>query len=258
MVSIIPLQSPIVTDKSNIGYIPETGRMRQLFIDFEWQKDNKGYRLLDPEPPAPQKKYIHPIFRLRVEKSLLGRDWGKPQRIARCGGRLVSYRPLEHFDSLFKLFANAADAPGLLGFVEKFGPLTTAGLDKDRGEPIEPMLEHAAAMRAFLDYAAGNKSRLIERIALEHGGVPLSGMTVRLTLDPATRKPRLQLTPRSLLDALWVQLGQTLSGSAVVRQCQHCGQWFEAGAAMGRRADAKFCSKAHKIAFHSLKRSKEN
>lgn len=135
-----------------------------------------------------------------MEKSLLGRDWGKPQQIARCGGRLVSYRPLEHFDSLFKLFANAADAPGLLGFVEKFGPLTTAGLDKDSGEPIEPMLEHAAAMPAFLDYAAGNKSRLIERIALEHGGVPLSGMTVRLTLDPATRKPRLHERYSEIVD----------------------------------------------------------
>jgi hypothetical protein len=232
--------------------------MRQLFIDFEWQRDNKGYRLFDPEPPAPPKTYIHPIFNFPIEETLLGRDWGKPQRIARCGGRLVSYRPLEQFDSLFKLFANAAvDAPGLLGFVEKFGPLTTRGLDKDGSEPVEPVLEHAAAMREFLGYAAGDGSRLVERITLEQGGVPLSSMSVRLTLDPNTRTPRLRLTPQSLLDALWVQLGQALSGGAAIHQCQHCGQWFESGAGTGRRADAKFCSNEHKIAFHSLKRSKE-
>jgi hypothetical protein len=183
--------------------------MRQIFIDFEWQKDNEGYRLLAPVLLAPPKKYIHPIFRFPVEESLLGRDWGKPQRIARRGGRLVSYRPLDQFHSLFKLFANAAtDAPGLLGFVNKFGPLTTAGLDKDRGEPVELMLEHANAMREWLGYSVGDRSRLVEQLALEHGGVPLSSMTVRLTLDPNTRKPRLRLTPRSLLDALWVQLGQ--------------------------------------------------
>lgn len=88
--------------------------------------------------------------------------------------------------SLFEQFANAADAPGLLGFVEKFGPLTTVGLDKDRGEPVDQVLEHAKAMREWLGYSVGDKSRLVERIALEHGGVPLSSMTVRLTLHPAT------------------------------------------------------------------------
>jgi hypothetical protein len=233
--------------------------MRQHFIDFEWQRDNKGYRLLDPEPPAPPKTLIHPIFRFPVEETLLTRDWGKkPQRIARCGGRLVSYRPLDQFHSLFKLFANdATDAPGLLGFVEKFGPLTTAGLDKALGEPVDLVLEHAKAMRGWLGYSVSGRSRLVERIALEHGGVPLGSMPVRLTMDPATRKPRLRLAPRSLLDALWVQFGQTLSGGATIHQCQHCGQWFESGTGTSRRADAKFCSNEHKIAFHSLKRSKE-
>ena len=122
---------------------------------------------------------------------------------------------------------------------------------------MEPVLKHAAAMREFLRYADGDGSRLAERIALEQAGVPLSSMSVRLSLDPSTEMPRLRLMPQSLLDALWVQLGQVLSGSATIHQCQHCGQWFESGAGTGRRADAKFCSNEHKIAFHSLKRSKE-
>ncbi len=232
--------------------------MPQYLIDFEWQRDKKGYRLLDPERPAAPKKDIHPIFRFPMEETILSAHWGKARRIVRCGGQLESYRPLEQFDSLFKLFANAAaDPPGLLEFVQKFGPLTTAGLDKERSEPVDLVLEHAAAMRTFLAHAAGDGSRLVAAIVLNHGGVPLGNMTVRLTLDPNTRTPRLRLTPRSLLDALWVQLGQALSGGAAIRQCEHCGQWFESGVGTGRRADAKFCSNEHKIAFHSLKRSKE-
>ncbi len=233
--------------------------MPQLLIDFEWQRDIKGYRLLDPEPPAAPKIVIHPTFRIPVEESLLNRDWGKPQRIARIGGRLVPYRPLDHFPSLFATFAkDAADARTLLGFVKKFGPLTTSGLDKDRCEPVDPLLKHANAMREFLGHAAGDKSRLVERIDVELGGIPLSRMDVRLALDPDWGTPRLRLTPRCLLDALWVQLGQALSGGAAFRQCQHCGRLFESGGAAGKRSDAKFCCKEHKIAFHSLKRSREN
>jgi hypothetical protein len=231
--------------------------MRQLLIDFEWHRDSEGYRLLDALPPAPPKTYIHPIFKFPVEESLLARDWGKPERIILCGGRLVAYRPLEQFDSLFKQFAKVADARGLLAFVEKFGPLTAAGIDKDRFEAVEPMLEQAAAMCAFLNQAAVDESGLSEWISLQQNGVPLGTMTMRIAVDPTTRKPRLQIRPPSLLDALWIQLGQKLSGSGIFRVCQHCGQLFEAGASTGRRADAKFCSTEHKIAFHSLKRSQE-
>jgi len=39
------------------------------------------------------------------------------------------------------------------------------------------------------------------------------------------------------------------------RACAHCGAMFEAGRGAGRRADAKFCSDEHRVAFNSLKRS---
>src|ERR1700680_4696414 len=160
-------------------------RIGQAFISLEWHRDPKGYRLIGPEPPVPPKPLIHPVFRVPVPESLLGRDVGKPQRIVRRGGRPETYRPLEQFDSLFKLFVNdAVNAQGLLGFIEKFGPLTPAGKKKDRGDPVDLLLEHAAAMREFLSYSAGDGGRLIERIAIQHDGVPLSFMSVRLTLDP--------------------------------------------------------------------------
>jgi len=43
---------------------------------------------------------------------------------------------------------------------------------------------------------------------------------------------------------------------AAIKQCLHCGVRFEAGRGAGRRADAKFCSEEHKIAYHSLARSR--
>jgi hypothetical protein len=227
--------------------------MAQLFIDFEWKVDSNGYRLLDALPAGPPKTNVDPFG--RPLESFLDGDLGKPQRIVRRGGRLVTYRPLEQIDSLFKRFAKVADAQGLLRFVEKFGPLTKRGYDDF--ESVEPMLEQAANMSAFLEHAAVDKSGLSDWIALQHNGVPLSRMEMRLTLDSMTRQPTLRITPPSLLDALWVQLGQKLSGGGVLRMCQHCGQPFQAGASAGRRADAKFCSTEHKIAFHSLKRSKE-
>jgi hypothetical protein len=59
----------------------------------------------------------------------------------------------------------------------------------------------------------------------------------------------------SLLNALWFEAGEFLTRDAQVRECMYCGGWFETGPGIGRRADAKFCSDEHRIAFNSLKRS---
>jgi hypothetical protein len=47
---------------------------------------------------------------------------------------------------------------------------------------------------------------------------------------------------------------ERLRGVAV-RRCLRCGQSFQVGVGTGRRLDAKFCSEAHKIVFHSLARA---
>ncbi len=67
----------------------------------------------------------------------------------------------------------------------------------------------------------------------------------------------MQMTVGDLLAALWVQVGQSIGSGAIIRRCQQCGELFEVGLGTGRRQDAKFCSDKHRIAFNSLKRSKE-
>lgn len=223
--------------------------MAELLIDFEWWRDAKGYRMADSERPElePALEY-HPLG-IRVLSS-------KPLRVYRLGGELKPYRPLDRFASLFKQFADGAKSPaGLLDFIVKFGPLTEDGLDETFGEPVQGIIAHAETMNDFLHYASGDRKRLSWLIGSQVN--PLSEVEVGLVLDPTTQVPKLRLSPHSLLDALWMQLGQSLSGGTNIRQCQHCGAWFETGPGTGRRLDAKFCSDEHRITFNSLKRSKE-
>ncbi|HET8920663.1 MAG TPA: hypothetical protein VFN27_13400, partial [Xanthobacteraceae bacterium] len=58
-----------------------------------------------------------------------------------------------------------------------------------------------------------------------------------------------------LLDAIWLQLAEALSGDAQIRRCLQCGAWFAAGANFGRRRETKFCSDEHRILYNSLKRT---
>jgi hypothetical protein len=142
----------------------------------------------------------------------------------------------------------------LLDFIGKFGPLTTPGLDPAIGEPVEHTLKYAALMKRLASsYSTGRQAQMAQ--ALKDPMVPrLPNLQASLVVDPQTRNPKIQLTVRDLLSALWLQLGQKIAGGACVRSCQKCGTLFEVGPGTGRRLDAKFCSDEHRIAYHSLNR----
>jgi hypothetical protein len=203
--------------------------MTQLpIIDFAWTRDPKGYRLTDPKP-------------LR--------------RVVRNGpnGSEVSCRALSGEE--FRIFASIATSDtSLLDFVQWYGPLTWDGLDATKGDIVELVMHHARAMRELLTATA-------ERHSPSSDGGPVyvgSDSTVRAAVvwDPASKSLRWCFRPHTLLDALWLQFGQAVTRGARLRTCEHCGTWFETGAGTGRRADARFCSDEHRIAFNSLKRSK--
>jgi hypothetical protein len=178
----------------------------------------------------------------------------KPLHVFRSGGQLEPYRPLDVFGSLFAIFAGLRAADDVLHFVERFGPLTRDGLDADKGELVEGVLAHADNMRDLFIFSTGDRASRAEIIATAQIN-PIAEMEVTLGLDAGTRDLKLRLQPTSLLDALWLQAAQHLSGGATVRQCQQCAEWFEVGPGTGRRLDAKFCSDQHRISFNSLKRT---
>jgi hypothetical protein len=147
----------------------------ELPIDFEWQRDVEGYRLADAEPWRPGEPYIHPLhpeWGLQPPQLMMGSP-AKPQRVVGRSGRCEKIWPLEgpRGDSLFATFTNTATSPaGVLDFINRYGPLTTmAVLTGD--EPVPGVIEHAQAMRSFIE-AAGGRGRMADLVGTE--GIPLS------------------------------------------------------------------------------------
>jgi hypothetical protein len=89
------------------------------------------------------------------------------------------------------------------------------------------------------------------------GGIPLPAkLWAALAPNRVTGVWDLKLLPPTLLDAIWLQLGQAVASNADLKECPQCGKWFEAGPSSGKRRHAMFCSRKCKTDFHSLERSK--
>jgi len=50
-----------------------------------------------------------------------------------------------------------------------------------------------------------------------------------------------------------LQFYQAITTGARLRPCERCAIWFEVGGDNGRRADARFCSKACQMRAHAEK-----
>jgi hypothetical protein len=206
--------------------------MTQLVIEFDWVRDPKGYHLDEKG---------------RVVRNGKGHT-AKDQELC---------RPLSSTDTLFRIFAHMATTPeGVLDFVQRYGPLTWDGWDATKGELVRRVIPHAQRMSQILESRAGKWKRPGFPEDHRETGAP-SSVDAWVVWDRTAKEFKWSLRPKTLLDALWLQLGQWLTLGTQIRGCQHCGQLFEAGRGTGRRADAKFCSDEHKIAFHSLKRSRK-
>jgi hypothetical protein len=208
-------------------------------VFLEWRYDAAGYDLLPAVPRDP-------------DGPLLSAGWAHTTRVVARGGQAIRYRPLEKEPVM--QFAGLHSPEDVLGFIRKWGPLTEAGHDPARGEDVPQVLEHAAAFRSFLSYGEGQERNLASWAGAD--GKAIGRLDLVLARDPASGMPCLQLRPPTLLGALWLQLGQKLSGNRPFRECLHCKAWFETGPGAGRRLDAMFCSDEHRQFFNSLKRSK--
>jgi hypothetical protein len=220
-------------------------------IDFEWWRDDAGYRYVPAAPGNPEPCEMSALYQMIAP--IMGRA-GKPARIVRRGGKLVPYRPFDKVDGLYKIFARlGTTGEELLDFVNRFGPLTEEG-NRDSGEEVLFTFACAQSMREVLSCPKTERGAYFARFGDK--GLAWSRIDAVLAFNPMTGKPQFRFTPPTLVNALWLELGQTLSSDASIRNCLHCGGWFEAGPGTGRREDAKFCSDAHRVAFNSRKRSR--
>jgi hypothetical protein len=232
--------------------------MAQIAIELDWARDPKGYSLVE----TGRSKELH------IVRNGTGRG---PEN-------LPPFQPLST-NSLFRIFANIATTPeGALDFVRRYGPLTPEGW-AEHGDLVSEVTFHAKYMRGVLGVWAGKQKHPGRSLAdLVSGRHMLVGrkqvgphrlvvspydtghsslLNAKVVWDPFGKALKWELRPASLLDALWLQLGQALTANVQFRQCEHCGNFFEAGRGTGRRLDAKFCSDEHRVAFNSLKRSRE-
>jgi hypothetical protein len=236
--------------------------MPTLPIHLEWHKDAEGYRLADDD------------------------NYGNV--IVNCGGELISTRPLESKDRLFKVFSNLTNADGLLEFVQQnglfyqpsyIGPawslITSAKKDlfhadvegnlgrrdrsfSSRGESVEDLLSTAALFRKVMLQSTKGWKRVPQSLDLELSGRFYRKSLGEIGFDGDQRRGfRHTFTTDSLMNGLWLQLAGDVSGGAAFRSCARCGVVFETGPGTDRRADSKFCSDAHRIEFNSRKRSKQ-
>jgi hypothetical protein len=218
-------------------------------IDFEWWRDDRGYDYVPAASGTPAPSEMSPLY-----GAISGLMSGRPARIVRRGGNLVPSRPFDQDIRLYRVFASLGITDeGLLGFVNRFGPLTEFGND-DTGEEVLFGRGHAESMRDLLSCPAEERGSYLSRFG--EAGTSWSRLDVALAFNPVTGKPQFRFKPPALCNALWLEFGYALASDASLRNCLHCGGWFEAGPGTGRREDAKFCSDAHRIAFNSRKRTK--
>jgi hypothetical protein len=217
--------------------------MSEIAIDFEWYRDPKGYDLLPAEPRDPT-------------KSLLA-GAGRPRRIARRGGDLVAYRPLDKHHDLYRRLANVESAEDLTAFIGLYGPLSVQGLEPERGEWVEDGLAAAQLMRRVL-LASDDQGEMARVFSTGASLVDLARIDYSLVYDPKSKRLKNRLTVRNLGAAIWVQLGHKLAAGAVVRKCLQCKDYFEAGLGSrpARRHDAVFCSTDCRVTYNSLARTR--
>ena len=118
---------------------------------------------------------------------------------------------------------------------------------------MDKLGEKAKAVPLVIDWAKLMEKRL-RQVSGRQDDIPLNNLGAHLVTD--REGIRLEFRPSMLIDALWLQLGQELSGGTAILRCIHCSQLFRAGPGTGRRADATFCCDEHRIEFNSLKRSR--
>jgi hypothetical protein len=201
--------------------------MTAIHIDFTWYFDTKGYR--------PNRG-----------------------RLVRKGGKLQAYRPLEDFPTLFRVFVDKCRSErGVVDFISKFGPLNT--------NPGDLITTRVLGLPGFM--AAGGDSirevirqaKWMAKLIRDHKSdipqIPLTSLEAFL-LTGSGGEIRLKLSPSRLIDAIWLQVAQSITSGRDLQECLHCGELFEVGPGSGRRLDAKFCKNEHRIAFNNRRRGK--
>jgi hypothetical protein len=204
----------------------------KLGVDFEWQ------RAFSTASGAPAYEFKDGEIRQRgrVEEETI--------------------RPLTLRPTLYLDFAQLDGSPdACLQFARRWGLLTIQFFEKPKAEPIKLWKEEIGSIRFLLQGLpladANNAQSTIAVRSLTNLGVAAN---VFLQQGPPPLPPSLVLRPRTLIDAIRLQMAHAFAGGVEVATCARCGSWFERGT--NRRSDARFCSDTCRFKHHNARRGK--
>jgi hypothetical protein len=224
--------------------------MGPMDIEFEWERDTKGYRLV--KAPTDDSRALALSVRF-PEGFPMPPDEERDWLIARNGGTLQRYRASDDLDLIFREFLNTPTNPeGVKEFTDRWGQM----VGPYTAVPVSLPISIIHAMNRFIDGwcepEKAMRARVLEK-TLGVDGFDLGDLKVRLIFDRRTGSPRTQILVPNLATALYLRMAEVLTSDTVLRRCAHCNVLFTAGSGTDRRLDAKFCSDEHRVLFHRLK-----
>ncbi len=208
--------------------------MAGLF-DFEWYLDQHGYEAVSAEK-LPE----------GMERPILENPPKTGWVLRRKGGPLRRYRPLEEHPGLFRRFAYLPEEPqAILDFANEFGilgvGLTEPPEDPDWEELSLWWLTHIRGLRFAVEAIDTGDAALMASTFNDYVGPKTAAMTARIEAVHGKRS-RLQVTPTTLLSAMWFQVAGELTDGIRFKKCKWCPAWFPYGPRTGHRETKVFCS----------------
>jgi hypothetical protein len=213
--------------------------MPTIAIGFEWPR-GRVYELVEPElPRSKNNPFAATIDELHIRQTGLT-EREKPAR-----------RPLEISSRLHLDFAKLKTDEDCLHFARSWGLLRTHA-EKGAQEPLSLWRREIDRMNTSID----GLRRAFEEKVIPQLGALVTSLDVLLLAGKPDGRPTLSLRPTILLDAMRLQLAQSIAGGNVINVCPVCDSWFEKGGRGGdaKRSIAKFCSDKCRNQFHNDRR----
>jgi len=164
---------------------------------------------------------------------------------------------------LYVRFANLDDRSeeACLKFARMYGLLRSQS--RNEAEPIEVWNKEIRDMRALmsllqLQVNEGAPGGITLLGSSRKASVTLTSIEVVLEPGSAGERTKLTLKPATLRDAMYLQLGESLTTEGSLQSCRQCGNWFERGTTEARRSIAQFCSEKCKNRFHYLEKKRRS
>jgi hypothetical protein len=214
-------------------------------LEMSWTRDKSGYRI-EQEPGAK-------FFIYREEYPTLVTPGFS---IMPCSGDIETYRPLE-MDNIYCMLAEIPYTPeGALKFVNAFG-LPSDSKEANGGFPLSEIFEASDSMSYCIELKQKKDWPALVSLLkptsyrdgfthvpeAHHGLFSGSGETViSLRLKPGDQTPTLEITPRNLWAAIWLQFAADLSSGSTLRPCDHCNEWIKQGGTDGAKSTKRYCS----------------